>query len=193
VGGLSQFATSLPSRGSGDRTQPTAQPWVNVKRVQEPQPGRWNASVAPAGALGKLPAVPMARAMGWVLSAPFGAQLQWLNAIPSAQPGDCDHLPAAAVGLGVAIRRGGSDASLLAAGDHGSQAAQTVDHALAVRGDSVKHSLRSLMKWACVVTGLAVAIAGRVVGFNGNPLPGVIIIGVGLGTAIIGFARFSRP
>ena len=57
----------------------------------------------------------------------------------------------------------------------------------------MKYSLRSLMKWACVVTGIAVAIAGRVVGFNGSPIPGGIITGIGLGTAIIGFARFSRP
>jgi hypothetical protein len=56
----------------------------------------------------------------------------------------------------------------------------------------MKYSLRSLMKWGCVVTGIAVAIVGRVVGFNGSAIPGVVITGIGLGTAIIGFARFSR-
>ena len=57
----------------------------------------------------------------------------------------------------------------------------------------MKYSLWSLIKWGCVVIGIAVAIAGRVVGFNGSPIPGVVIIGIGLGTAIVGFAYFSRP
>jgi hypothetical protein len=56
----------------------------------------------------------------------------------------------------------------------------------------MKYSLRSLMEWGCVVIGVAVAIAGRVVGFNGSKILGAAITGLGLYTAIIGFAWFNR-